>query len=104
MSKNATGKKLIKHGFDYGGIKQGVIFEGVTYQFRTPKLWPCIIVVQRYETDELSIHYTGSIEGAKELCQRNHDCFVSFWLPCTPEPYRKITAADLLSMSGGDAA
>jgi len=40
MSKNATGKKLIKHGFDYGGIKQGVIFEGVTYQFRTPSFGP----------------------------------------------------------------
>jgi hypothetical protein len=105
MSKNAAaGKKLIKHAFDYGGIKQGVIYDGVTYEFRTPKIYPCIIVVQKDEDDERVIHYIRKLEWAKKCCQRNHCYFVSFWLPCTPAPYREITAADLLSISGGDAA
>lgn len=105
MSKSATaGKKLIKHALDYGGIKQGVVYDGITYEFRTPKIYPFIIVVQKDEADERCIHYIKKLEWAKKCCHRRHGYFVAFWLPCTPAPYREITATDLLSISEGDAA
>src|SRR5664280_1643590 len=98
MSKNAAGKTLIKHGLDYGGIKQGVVYDDITYEFRTPKIYPFIIVVQKDETDERCIHYIRKLEWAKKCCQRRRDYFVAFWLPASPAPYREITAADLLSI------